>query len=441
MSIRLGSIVRRVLGKDPALSGLAQDTRELALRIEAELNALDEAVTAAAEAAASAGITALTGDVTASGTGSVVATIANLAVTTAKIAANAVTFAKIQTIATDSLIGRDTAGTGDPESITVGGGIEFNGSGALRTAAFTGDVTKTAGGTALTIANDAVTYAKMQNVSATDKVLGRSSAGAGDVEEITCTSAGRALIDDADAAAQRVTLGVAAANYIGTYASRPSGETGQIAAFTDGVVSQIYDGSAWRNYVNGVVCKVPPAIAGMTALNAGSLTVTDLTGTWKAVKTTATAQTSCYYQAGAGSTFKVTAAFSDLTSMAGVGTYTGQGVMMRESGTGKLVTWELQHQLSTGLVTMIRKRWTNATTFVSAIDNTTPINEWKPIFLRIEYDGTNILYRYSKDLTNWRTVTSEAKTTPFTTAPDQCGVSWYADGVTGESYCVHYENV
>ena len=58
------------------------------------------------------------------------------------------------------------------------------------------------------IDNDAVTYAKMQNVSATDRVLGRSSTGAGDVEEITCTAAGRALIDDADAAAQRTTLGL-----------------------------------------------------------------------------------------------------------------------------------------------------------------------------------------------------------------------------------------
>lgn len=58
------------------------------------------------------------------------------------------------------------------------------------------------------IDNDAVTYAKMQNVSATDKVLGRSTAGAGDVEEIACTSAGRALIDDADASAQRTTLGL-----------------------------------------------------------------------------------------------------------------------------------------------------------------------------------------------------------------------------------------
>jgi hypothetical protein len=58
------------------------------------------------------------------------------------------------------------------------------------------------------VGNDKVTYAKMQNVSATDKVLGRSTAGSGDVEEIACTSAGRALLDDANAAAQRVTLGV-----------------------------------------------------------------------------------------------------------------------------------------------------------------------------------------------------------------------------------------
>lgn len=58
------------------------------------------------------------------------------------------------------------------------------------------------------IANDAVTYAKLQNVSATDRLLGRSSAGSGDVEEVTCTAAGRALLSGADAAAQRTTLSV-----------------------------------------------------------------------------------------------------------------------------------------------------------------------------------------------------------------------------------------
>jgi hypothetical protein len=69
------------------------------------------------------------------------------------------------------------------------------------------------------IANDLLTYAKLQNVSATDKILGRSTAGAGDVEEIACTAAGRALLDDANAAAQLATLGAAASghDHTGTY--------------------------------------------------------------------------------------------------------------------------------------------------------------------------------------------------------------------------------
>jgi len=58
------------------------------------------------------------------------------------------------------------------------------------------------------IANDAVTYAKLQNVSATDRILGRSSVGSGDVEEISCGSFGRSLIGSADAAAARTTLSV-----------------------------------------------------------------------------------------------------------------------------------------------------------------------------------------------------------------------------------------
>lgn len=102
-----------------------------------------------------------------------------------KLADDSVTFAKLQDIATDRLIGRDTAASGDPEELAVGGGIEFTGSGGIQTSAFTGDVTKVAGGTAQTIPNDTVTYAKMQNVSAASKLLGRGDSGSGDPQEIT----------------------------------------------------------------------------------------------------------------------------------------------------------------------------------------------------------------------------------------------------------------
>ncbi len=61
-------------------------------------------------------------------------------------------------------------------------------SGVFENKAMSGDATLASTG-ALTIANDAVTYAKMQNVSAASRLLGRGSAGgAGDVEEITLGS-------------------------------------------------------------------------------------------------------------------------------------------------------------------------------------------------------------------------------------------------------------
>lgn len=119
-------------------------------------------------------ITDLTGDVLASGPGSAAATIPN----------DTVTYAKMQNVATDSLVGRDTAGTGDPETILLNATLSMDGAGNLQRAALTGDVTASAGSNATTIANDAVSFAKMQNI-ATDSLIGRDTVGTGDPENIT----------------------------------------------------------------------------------------------------------------------------------------------------------------------------------------------------------------------------------------------------------------
>lgn len=68
-------------------------------------------------------------------------------------------------------------------------------------------------------ADGSITFAKMQAVS-TNVLLGNDASGT-TIEEIACTAAGRALLDDADAAAQRTTLelGTAATSDTGDFAA------------------------------------------------------------------------------------------------------------------------------------------------------------------------------------------------------------------------------
>lgn len=86
--------------------------------------------------------------------------IAANAVGTTEINNAAVTYAKIQNVTAARLLGNPTGGAAAPSEISLSSDLAFSGS-ALQTAAFTGDVTKSAGGTATTIAANAVTLAKL----------------------------------------------------------------------------------------------------------------------------------------------------------------------------------------------------------------------------------------------------------------------------------------
>jgi len=78
------------------------------------------------------------------------------------------------------------------------------------------------------IADDAVTYAKMQNVSAQYRILGRQTALAGDVEELTTSANMVSLLASADYSAARTNLGLA----IGTNVQAWDTNLDQIAALT-----------------------------------------------------------------------------------------------------------------------------------------------------------------------------------------------------------------
>ena len=106
---------------------------------------------------------------------------------TAQIDADSVTNTKLANVSTSTIKGRITGGTGDPEDLTAANVRTIinvaDGANNYVHPNHSGDVTSVADG-AQTIANDAVTYAKMQNVSAASKLLGRGDSGAGDPQEI-----------------------------------------------------------------------------------------------------------------------------------------------------------------------------------------------------------------------------------------------------------------
>lgn len=79
-----------------------------------------------------------------------------------------------------------------------------------------------------TIPDNSVTFAKIQDIP-TNTLIGRASPSDGDPESIVCTPAGQALLDDADVAAQLLTLGIP---LVGSLVQCVTTQTGTLATGT-----------------------------------------------------------------------------------------------------------------------------------------------------------------------------------------------------------------
>jgi hypothetical protein len=139
------------------------------------------------------------GDVTSAGDGA--QTIAN----------NAVTFAKMQDVSSTILVGRHAGGSGDPQEVSVGNGVEFQGSG-IRRSALTGDVTASAGSNTTTLQGAAVAAriteaaAKTTLVDADETALTDSAASFG-LKKVTFANLFAYILTKIQAAASIVFTG------------------------------------------------------------------------------------------------------------------------------------------------------------------------------------------------------------------------------------------
>lgn len=97
-------------------------------------------------------------------------------------------------------------------------------------------------------------------------------------------------------------------------------------------------------------------------------------------------------------------------------------LLLRESGTGKLVTFGVDHNNAIPMALRV-VNWTNTTTAVSALFAQTGFDA-RPLYLKVNRTGTALTWSYCFDGVNYIAAYSESVTSHFTASPDTIGLSF-----------------
>lgn len=289
-----------------------------------------------------------------------------------------------------------------------------------------GDITTSSSGTVWTIDNDAVTYAKIQNVSAAERILGRKTGGgAGDIQEMTLTEVLDLVLPGAMAQGDILFRGAS------SWARLPAGASGNVLQTNGTGANPSWaapsgggGGSSTPWYFD------PPLATNLTlASNSGTSTATDDTDVGLRIVMPLPAAVNLRHMwyvtlPSPGADWDLKLRVVGLNFAGGTGV--GNGLIAFESATGKAVSMERQNGDNLNLV-----GWGAGLNGARGNIQTAAGGDNWVVWFRMTRVSANYNIYLSANGKDWSLFRTEALTARFTTQPDRVGIFLLQDRTTG----------